>query len=183
MSQSPQPLEYIEYGLIAASLVGLVVTLATQNPLWVIIPTVFALGVSVFNRYRADRVNSRRIYKLNQDLITQAEQFQQEIIQSRNFATALVKQTMAAQKPELPAASGELVNFQSLEKQVGDQQRLMTSVQTHISGVEGTIANLVEALDGAAIPNRVEYLEPLQQWAKSRAWILRSHQKCLACQI
>jgi WD40 repeat protein len=84
---------------------------------------------------------------------------QQEILQSRNFATALVKQTMAAQKPELPAASGELVSFQSLEKQLGDQQRLMHSVQTHISGVEGTISNLVEALDGAAIPNRVEYLE------------------------
>jgi hypothetical protein len=159
MSQSPQPLEYVEYGLIAASLVGLVVTLATQTPLWAIIPTVFALGVSALNRYRADRVLSRRIQKLTQDLQLQNEQMQQELVQSRSFATALVKQTMAAQKPELPAASGELVSFQSLEKQVGDQQRLMTSVQTHISGVEGTIANLVEALDGAAIPNRVEYLE------------------------
>jgi WD40 repeat protein len=159
MSQSPQPIEYVEYGLIAASLVGLVVTLATQTPLWAIIPTVLALGVSAFNRYRADRLMNRRIQKLNQDFVTQTEQFQQEIVQSRNFATALVKQTMAAQRPELPAASGELVSFQSLEKQVGDQQRLMTSVQTHISGVEGTIANLVEALDGAAIPNRVEYLE------------------------
>jgi WD40 repeat protein len=159
MSQSPQPLEYVEYGLIAASLVGLVVTLATQTPLWAIIPTVFALGVSALNRYRADRVLGRRIQKLTQDLQLQNEQMQQELVQSRSFATALVKQTMAAQKPELPAASGELVSFQSLEKQVGDQQRLMTSVQTHISGVEGTIANLVEALDGAAIPNRVEYLE------------------------
>jgi hypothetical protein len=159
MSQSPQPLEYVEYGLIAASLLGLVVTLATQTPLWAIIPTVAALGISTLNRYRADRVTSRRINKLNQDFLAQNELFQQELTQSRNFATALVKQTMAAQKPELPAASGELVSFQSLEKQVGDQQRLMTSVQTHISGVEGTIANLVEALDGAAIPNRVEYLE------------------------
>ena len=42
MSQSPQPLEYVEYGLIAASLVGLVVTLATGNPLIAVIPTVFA---------------------------------------------------------------------------------------------------------------------------------------------
>ncbi len=157
MSQSPQPLEYVEYGLIAASLVGLVVTLATGNPLIAVIPTVFAVAASAFNRYRADRVMSRRVQKLNQDLVAQNEYFQQENVQVRNFATALVKQTMAAQKPELPAASGELVNFQSLEKQVGDQQRLMNSVQTHISGVEGTIANLVEALDGAAIPNRVEY--------------------------
>jgi hypothetical protein len=159
MSQSPQPLEYVEYGLIAASLVGLVVALATSNPLMAVIPTVLALAASAFNRYRADYVMSRRVQKLSQDLVAQNEYFQQENVQVRNFATALVKQTMAAQKPELPAASGELVSFQSLEKQVGDQQRLMNSVQTHISGVEGTIANLVEALDGAAIPNRVEYLE------------------------
>jgi WD domain, G-beta repeat len=161
MSQSPQPLEYVEYGLIAASLVGLI-ALATANPLMAVIPTVFtvlALAASAFNRYRADRVMSRRVQKLTQDLVAQNEYFQQENVQVRNFATALVKQTMAAQKPELPAASGELVSFQSLEKQVGDQQRLMNAVQTHISGVEGTIANLVEALDGAAIPNRVEYLE------------------------
>jgi hypothetical protein len=159
MSQSPQPLEYVEYGLIAASLIGLVVALATGNPLVAVIPTILALATSAFNRHRADRVMNRRVHKLNQDFLAQNDQFQQEIVQSRNFSTALVKQTMAAQKPELPPASGELVSFQSLEKQVGDQQRLMNSVQTHISGVEGTIANLVEALDGAAIPNRVEYLE------------------------
>jgi WD40 repeat protein len=159
MSQSPQLLEYVEYGLIATSLIGLVAASATANPLFAMIPTVLALAASAFNRYRADLVINRRVQKLNQDLLAQNEYFQQENVQIRNFSTALVKQTMAAQKPELPAASGGLVNFQSLEKQVGDQQRLMNSVQTHISGVEGTIANLVEALDGAAIPNRVEYLE------------------------
>jgi WD40 repeat protein len=159
MSQSPQPLEYAEYGAIAVALIGLVIALATGAHLTAIIPTILALCLGVYNRYRADQSARRRYQKMQQDFMTQNEQLQQEILQSRNFATALVKQTMAAQKPELPAASGELVSFQSLEKQVGDQQRLMNSVQTHISGVEGTIANLVEALDGAAIPNRVEYLE------------------------
>jgi WD40 repeat protein len=159
MSQSPHPLEYVEYGAVAATLIGLVIALATGAQLAAIIPAIFAIGLGAYNRYRADQSARRRYNKMHQDFVSQNEQLQQEILQSRNFATALVKQTMAAQKPELPAASGELVNFQSLEKQVGDQQRLMNSVQNHISGVEGTIANLVEALDGAAIPNRVEYLE------------------------
>jgi hypothetical protein len=142
MSQSPQPLEYVEYGLIAASLVGLVVALATANPIAAVIPTVFALAASAFNRYRADLVINRRVHKLTQDLVAQNEYFQQENVQVRNFATALVKQTMAAQKPELPAASGELVNFQSLEKQVGDQQRLMNSGGVFRAGDRQTFAKI-----------------------------------------
>jgi WD40 repeat protein len=160
MSQSPSRLEFAEYLLIAGSAIGLIVAIATSKWLIAIIPMVFALGVGVWNRYRAEQNLRRRFAKVHQDWAQQTEQLQQEILQSRNFATALVKQTMAAQKGELPAASGELVvDIQSLGKQVSDQQRLMNSFQNHISGVEGTITNLVDALDGAAIPNRVEYLE------------------------
>jgi WD40 repeat protein len=159
MSQSPQPLEYAEYGLVAASALGLIIAIATTNWLVAVIPMALALGIGALNRYRAEQSQRRRWTKLNQDWMQQTEQLQQDIVQSRSFATALVKQTMAAQKGELPAASGEPININTLEKQVGDQQRLMNSFQSHLSGVEGTITNLVEALDGAAIPNRVEYLE------------------------
>jgi WD40 repeat protein len=159
MSQSPSRLEIAEYLLIGGSAIGLIVAIATSKLLIAVIPMVFALGIGAWNRYHAEQNLRRRFTKLNQEWALQTEQLQQEIMQSRNFATALVKQTMAAQKGELPAASGELVDLQSLNKQVSDQQRLMNSFQNHISGVEGTITNLVDALDGAAIPNRVEYLE------------------------
>jgi WD40 repeat protein len=159
MSQSPSRLELAEYLLIGGSAIGLIVAIATSKFLFAVIPMVFALGIGAWNRYRAEQNLRRRFTKLNQEWVSQTEQLQQEIMQSRSFATALVKQTMAAQKGELPAASGELVDLQSLNKQVSDQQRLMNSFQNHISGVEGTITNLVDALDGAAIPNRVEYLE------------------------
>jgi WD40 repeat protein len=159
MSQSPSRLELAEYLLIGGSAIGLIVAIATSKLLIAVIPMVFALGIGAWNRYRAEQNLRRRFTKINQEWTAQTEQLQQEIMQSRNFATALVKQTMAAQKGELSAASGELVDLQSLNKQVSDQQRLMNSFQNHISGVEGTITNLVDALDGAAIPNRVEYLE------------------------
>jgi WD40 repeat protein len=159
MSQSTQPLEYAEYAVTVGAVIGLVTAIFTGNWLTVVIPLSLAFCLSVFNRYQSDQNYRRRFVKMNHDLQLQYEQLQQEIVQSRSFSTALVKQTLATQKAELPAASGEPFNLQVLEKQVVDQQRLMTSFQNHIVGVEGTITNLVEALDGAAIPDRVEYLE------------------------
>jgi WD40 repeat protein len=159
MSQSTQPLEYVEYVATVGAVIGLVTAIFTGNWLIAVIPLSLALCLSVFNRYQSDQNYRRRFVKMNHDLQLQYEQLQQEIVQSRSFSTALVKQTLATQKAELPAASGEPFNLQVLEKQVVDQQRLMTSFQNHIVGVEGTITNLVEALDGAAIPDRVEYLE------------------------
>ncbi len=159
MLQSTPPLEYAEYAATAGAVVGLIVALITGTWSIVVVPLVLALGLSVFNRYQSDQSYRRRLAKANHDLQLQYEQQQQEIFQSRGFATALVKQTIGNQKGELPSATGEPFHFQVLEKQVVDQQRLMASFQNHIAGVEGTITNLVEALDGAAIPDRVEYLE------------------------
>jgi WD40 repeat protein len=159
MSQSTQPLEYAEYAITVGAGIGLITAIVTSNWLIAVVPLALALGLSVFNRYHSDQNYRKRFVKMNHDLQLQYEQLQQEIVQSRSFSTALVKQTLATQKAELPAASGEPFNLQVLEKQVVDQQRLMTSFQNHIVGVEGTITNLVEALDGAAIPDRVEYLE------------------------
>jgi WD40 repeat protein len=159
MLQSTRPLEYAEYAATAAAIFGLIISLFTGNWPVVVVPLVLALSLSVFNRYQSDQTYRRRLAKANNGIQLQYEQLQQEIVQSRSFSTTLVKQTLANQKLELPAADGESFNFQLLEKRVVDQQRLMTSFQNHIIGVEGTITNLVEALDGAAIPDRVEYLE------------------------
>jgi WD40 repeat protein len=159
MSQSTPPLEYAEYAITVGAAVGLITAIFTSNWLIAVVPLALALVLSVFNRYQSDQTYRKRFVKMNHDLQLQYEQLQQEIVQSRSFSTALVKQTLATQKAELPAASGEPFNLQVLEKQVVDQQRLMNSFQSHIVGVEGTITNLVEALDGAAIPDRVEYLE------------------------
>jgi WD40 repeat protein len=159
MSQSPSPLDLVEYLLIGASAIGLIMSLVTREWFLALIPMVFTLVLAAWNRYRAEQNFRRRLAKHNQDWIQQTEQLQQEMLQSRNFAMTLVKQTMTTRRGELPAASGELVDIQLLGRQVSDQQRLMNSFQNHIAGVEGTITNLVDALDGAAIPNRVEYLE------------------------
>lgn len=159
MLQSTPPLEYAEYAATAAAIFGLIIALFTGNWPIVVVPLVLALSLSVFNRYQSDKIYRRRLAKANHDLQLQYEQLQQEIVQSRSFSTTLVKQTLANQKLGLPAAAGESFDFQLLEKRVVDQQRLMSSFQNHIIGVEGTITNLVEALDGAAIPDRVEYLE------------------------
>ncbi len=159
MLQSTQPLEYVEYAATAVTVFGLIIALFTGNWPIVLVPLVLSLSLGVFNRYQSDQSYRRRLAKANHDLQLQYEQLQQEIVQSRSFSTALVKQTLAAKKAELPAAASEPFHFQVLEKRVIDQQRLMTSFQNHIVGVESTITNLVEALDGAAIPDRVEYLE------------------------
>jgi WD40 repeat protein len=159
MSQSPSRLELAEYFSIGGSAIGTIVAISSGKLLFAVIPMVLALGLGAWNRSLAEQSFRRRLSKQNQEWLLQTEQLQQEIIHSRSFATALVKETMAAQKGKLPPASGELVDLQSLNQQVSSQQRLMNSFQSHISGVEGTIANLVDALDGAAIPNRVEYLE------------------------
>jgi WD40 repeat protein len=159
MPQSPQPLEYAEYVAAIGVAIGSIAAIVTSNWLMAVVPLALSLCLSVLNRYQSDQSYRRRFVRMNHDLQIQYEQLQQEIVQSRSFSTALVKQTLATQKAELPAASGEAINLQVLEKQVVDQQRLMTSFQSHIVGVEGTITNLVEALDGAAIPDRVEYLE------------------------
>ncbi len=159
MPQSPQPLEYAEYVAAIGVAIGSIAAIVTSNWLIAVVPLALSLCLSVLNRYQSDQSYRRRFVRMNHDLQIQYEQLQQEIVQSRSFSTALVKQTLATQKAELPAANGEPINLQVLEKQVVDQQRLMTSFQSHIVGVEGTINNFVEALDGAAIPARVEYLE------------------------
>ncbi len=172
MSNSPHWLDLSEYLAIAVAIVGVIAAAASSAWIYAAIPLLIATILNAIARWRltqnirsGDRSLERR---LELELQQQGEALQQEIAHARSFATALVKQTMAAQKIE-PAASNTDNRWRSLgfaESGVSDleqkfdmQKQLMQSMQEHVAGVEGSLKDVVDLLENNALTERVEYLE------------------------
>jgi WD40 repeat protein len=164
MSNSPHWLDLSEYLAIAVSVVGAISAATSLNWIHALVPIVISLILGAINRWRLHqhlRLHERTLErKLDRELQQQGEVLQQEIAQARSFATALVKQTMAAKKTE-PAALTvtERQEVAALEQKFDRHKQLMLSMQDHVSGVEGSLKDVVDLLEGNALADRVEYLE------------------------
>ena len=155
-------LDLSEYVAIALAVVGSIAAIGSGNWIYALVPILISLILSAANRWRLNQ--NLRLYdralerKLDAELQQQGEVLQQEIAQARSFATALVKQTMAAQKNSAPVA---LAGGQeaALEQKFNLQKQLMQSMQDRVTGVEGSLRDVVDLLEGTALDERVEYLE------------------------
>lgn len=170
MSTSLHWLDLSEYLAIAVAVVGTITAATSSIWIYAIVPILISLILNAINRWRftqnirmQDRSLERRF---DRELQQQGEILQQEITQARSFATALVKQTMTAQKihPALAPAeiSSELVAKSEpldLARKFEIQQQLMQSMQDHVGGVENSLKEVVDLLDSTALNDRVEYLE------------------------
>jgi WD40 repeat protein len=173
MSTSPHWLDLSEYLAIAVAVVGSIAAAGSSNWIYAIIPILISLILNAINRWRftktirsQDRSLER---KLDRELQQQGEVLQQEIVQARSFATALVKQTMMAQtKSDTPALVAGVVGSAVLPQgqetlawaeKFDAQQQLMQSMQDHVAGVESSLQDVVNLLDSNALADRVEYLE------------------------
>ncbi|PSB56287.1 WD40 repeat domain-containing protein [Chamaesiphon polymorphus] len=164
MSNSLHWLDLSEYLAIAVAVVGAIAAVSSSTWSYAVLPILVSTILNAINRWRLHQtlrlhdLNLER--KLDGELQQQGEVLQQEIAQARSFATALVKQTMAAQS-STPAALGA-TNRQDvslLEQKFDTHKQLMQSMQEHVSGVEGSLKDVVDLLEGNALAERVEYLE------------------------
>ena len=165
VSNSPHWLDLSEYIAIAIAVIGSIAAATSSTWLYGIVPILISLILNAINRWRLTqslRLQDRGLErKLISELEQQGEVLQQEIAQARSFATALVKQTIAAQKTDLLALPSAVDNaeIQSLEQKFDLQKRLMVSMQEHVAGVEDSLKDVVELIEGTGLPDRVEHLE------------------------
>jgi WD40 repeat protein len=164
MSNSLHWLDLSEYLATAGAVVGTIAAASSATWIYALVPILISLILNAINRWRSQ--NNSRLYerglerKLDRELQQQGEVLQQEIAQARSFATALVKQTMAAKTAE-PAAlrASDRQEVTALEQKFDLHKQLMQSMQDHVTGVEGSLKDVVDLLDGNALTERVEYLE------------------------
>ncbi len=165
MSNSPHWLDLSEYVAISIAVVGSIAAASSSTWIYALVPILISLILNAINRWRLTqslRLHDRALErKLERELQQQGEALQQEIAQARSFSTALVKQTLAAQKSEPPAlaAAIETQEVKALEQKFDLQKRLMVSMQEHVAGVEGSLKDVVDLLEGTALTDRVEHLE------------------------
>ncbi len=164
MSNSPDWLDLSEYLAIAVSVVGTISAATSLNWIHALVPISISLILGAINRWRLQknlRLQERTLErKFDRELQQQGEVLQQEIVQARSFATALVKQTLAAKKTEPVAlAASERQEVAMLEQKFDLHKQLMLSMQDHVTGVEGSLKDVVDLLEGNALADRVEYLE------------------------
>jgi WD40 repeat protein len=153
-----------EYFAIAAAVVGTIAAATSSNWTYALVPILLSLILSAIDRWRLHqnlRLHERTLErKLDRELQQQGEVLQQEIAQARSFATALVKQTMAAKKTDPAAFSPtDRQEVAVLEQKFDVHKQLMLSMQEHVTGVEGSLKDVVDLLEGNALTERVEYLE------------------------
>lgn len=164
MSNSLHWLDLSEYLAIAVAVVGAIAAATSSTWIYAVVPILISLILNAINRWRLHqnlRLHDRSLErKLAIDLQQQGEVLQQEIAQARSFATALVKQTMTAKAVEPAAlAASERQEVNALEQKFDLHQQLMQSMQAHVTGVEGSLKDVVDLLEGNALAERVEYLE------------------------
>ncbi|MCY7368498.1 MAG: WD40 repeat domain-containing protein [Chamaesiphon sp.] len=169
MSTPPHWLDLSEYLAIAVAVVGSIAAATSSNWIYAIVPILISLILNAINRWRFTqniRIQDRSLErKLDRELQQQGEMLQQEIVQARSFATALVKQTMTAQKTYPALAAGASLDLESkpellgLEQKFELHQQLMQSMQEHVGGVENSLQEVVDLLESSALTDRVEYLE------------------------
>jgi WD40 repeat protein len=157
-------LDLSEYFALAIAAVGAIAATTSATWSYAIVPMSICLILNAVNRWRSSqqiRQHERNLErKLDRELQQQGEVLQQEIAQARSFATALVKQTMAANKSE-PAAltAAQDRDVTALAQKFDQHKQLMQSMQDHVTGVEGSLKDVVDLLEGNALADRVEYLE------------------------
>jgi WD40 repeat protein len=163
MSNSLHWLDLSEYLAIAVAGVGTIAAAASSTWIYAVVPILVSLILNAINRWRLHqnlRLHDRNLErKLDGELQQQGEVLQQEIAQARSFATALVKQTMAAQASNPAALATDRQDVSLLEQKFDTHKQLMQSMQDHVSGVEGSLKDVVDLLEGTALADRVEYLE------------------------
>ncbi len=163
MSNSPDWLDLSEYLAIAVAVVGVIAAANSSTWIYALVPILISTILNAINRWRLtqhlhlrDRTLER---KLTAELQQQGEALQQEIAHARSFATALVKQTMAAQKSEPAAQAVGDQDVTALAQKFDMHKQLMHSMQEHVAGVEGSLQDVVDLLEGTALNDRVEHLE------------------------
>jgi WD40 repeat protein len=165
MSKSPHWLELSEYIAIATAIIGIVIAAASSNWIYAAIPILISTILGALDRFRLKQNlrsrNQALERKLERELQQQGQILQEEIAQARSFSTALVKQTVAIQKSEAVVISPSIdpQDLRILEQKFDIYKRLMQSMQDHVAGVETSLKDVVDLLEGTALTERVEHLE------------------------
>jgi WD40 repeat protein len=165
MSKSPHWLDLSEYVAIVAAIIGTIVAVIASNWLYAAIPILIATILGAIERARLKqnlRIRSKTLeQKIDRELQQHGEVLQQEISQARSFSAALVKQTVATQKSEamVLAPTVDPQDLRILEQKFDIYKRLMQSMQDHVAGVETSLKDVVDLLEGTALTERVEHLE------------------------
>jgi WD40 repeat protein len=167
MSKSPSPhwLELSEYIAIGAAILGSIIAIASSTWQYAAIPILISIILGAIDRFRLKQNSRSRTQalerKLDRELQQQGEVLQQEISQARSFSTALVKQTISVQRNEamVLAPTVDPQDLRVLEQKFDIYKRLMQSMQDHVAGVETSLKDVVDLLDGTALTERVEHLE------------------------
>jgi WD40 repeat protein len=165
MSKPPHWLEVSEYIALGAAVLGSIIALISSTWQYAAIPILISTILGAIDRLRFKQNSRTRTLalerKLDRELQQQGEVLQQEIAQARSFSTALVKQTISAQKPEMmvlpPMVDPQ--DLRVLEQKFDIYKRLMQSMQDHVAGVETSLKDVVDLLEGTALTERVEHLE------------------------
>ncbi len=161
MSNSPHWLDLSEYLAIAVAIVGVFAAAASAAWIYALIPILIAMILNAINRWRLTqhfRLSDRTLErKIERELQQQGEVLQQEITQSRNFATALFKTSQKSEPAAIaPDSRAELTD---LQQKFDRQKQLMQSMQEHVAGVEGSLKDVVDLLETTALTDRLEHLE------------------------
>jgi WD40 repeat protein len=167
MSKSPSPhwLELSEYVSIGAAILGSLIAIASSTWQYAAIPILISIILGAIDRFRLKQNTRNRSQalerKLDRELQQQGEVLQQEISQARSFSTALVKQTISVQRNDaiVLAPTVDPQDLRVLEQKFDIYKRLMQSMQDHVAGVETSLKDVVDLLDGTALTERVEHLE------------------------
>jgi WD40 repeat protein len=163
MSNSPDWLDLSEYLAIAVAVVGTIAAANSATWIYAVVPLLISTILNAINRWRSNqyvRQHDRTLErKLATELQQQGEALQQEIAQARSFATALVKQTMAAQKEPAALTAAGHPEVANLEQKFDLHKQLMQSMQSHVAGVESSLQDVVNLLEGTALTDRIEHLE------------------------
>lgn len=165
MSKSPHWLELSEYIAIVVSIIGILVAVAASNWVYAAIPILISTILGAIDRFRLKQNlrsrNQALERKLERELQQQGQILQTEISQARSFSTALVKQTVAIQKSDsvMLTPSIDPQELRILEQKFDIYKRLMQSMQDHVAGVENSLKDVVDLLEGTALTERVEHLE------------------------
>ena len=140
MSTSLHWLDLGEYLAIALAVVGSITAVTSSTWIYAIAPILISLILNAINRWRlakSSRSQDRSLErKLDRELQQQGEVLQQEIVQARSFATALVKQTMTAQKPQ-PVLAAAVVSSLPPAAQQSEILDLAQKIDRHQAQTDG----------------------------------------------
>jgi WD40 repeat protein len=156
MSNSSRWLDYGEYLTATAAVIGTIVSIFGGNSLVGTVPTTAAVAFNLLNRTRLEqrvKAGGKQQKAFKEEVMPHIDTLEKEIVNTRTFATTLVKQAVERPREETLAAKVPI-----LEERVSAHQEVLVTLQNRVSGVDDRLHTLQSA-DRPTIDLRLERLE------------------------